>query len=135
MHSGVLIDTSVWIQFFNGIKSSQVDYLKKSIQEDQPLYLCPIIIQEILQGILSDKDYESVKDSLLVFPIPSWDPVEAGIAAAKLYRTLRKSGITIRKSNDCLIAAFAQQYDLAVLHADRDFSIMAKQGVIREVVL
>lgn len=133
MPGGVLIDTSVWISFFNRMENPQVTYLKKGIQEDQPFYLCPIIIQEILQGVRSDKAYENVKDSLLAFPVPQWDPIEASIAAAQLYRTLRKKGITIRKSNDCLIAAFAQQFDLAVLHIDRDFSIMADQAIIRSI--
>ncbi|MCB0551478.1 MAG: PIN domain nuclease [Phaeodactylibacter sp.] len=133
MDGGVLVDTSVWVQFFNGIESPQVEYLKQGIQEDHPLYLCPIIIQEILQGIRSDQDYENVKDSILAFPILDWDPIEASIATAQLYRSLRKKGVTIRKSNDCLIGAFAQKFDLAVLHEDRDFSIMAEQGVIRVV--
>lgn len=133
MSGGVLVDTSVWIPFFNGIESPQVEYLKQGIQEDQPLYLCPVIIQEILQGIRSEEEYENVKDSILAFPVPDWRPIEASISAAQLYRSLRKKGITIRKSNDCLIAAFAQQFDLAVLHIGRDFSLMAGQGVIRTV--
>lgn len=133
MGSGVLVDTSVWVPFFNGLESPQVEYLKQSIQDDQPLFLCPAIIQEILQGIRSDKDYENVKDSILAFPVPDWKPIEAFIAAAQLYRGLRKKGITIRKSNDCLIAAFAQRFDLAVLHEDRDFSVMAEQGIIRVI--
>ncbi|MCB9294946.1 MAG: PIN domain nuclease [Lewinellaceae bacterium] len=134
MSSGVLADTSVWIPFFNGIESPQVEYLKQGIRGDQPLFLCPVIIQEILQGIRSEEEFEQVKDSILAFPIPDWNPVEASISAAQLYRGLRKKGVTIRKSNDCLIAAFAQQFDLAVLHVDRDFSLMAEQGVIRVVV-
>lgn len=133
MGSGVLVDTSVWIHFFNGVESLQVEYLRQGVQDDELLYVCPIIIQEVLQGIRSDKDYENVKDSLLAFPVTDWDPIEAAIAAADLYRDLRKKGVTIRKSNDCLIAAFAQRFDLAVLHVDRDFSIMAEQGVIRVI--
>lgn len=133
MEGGILVDTSVWVPFFNGVESPQAAYLKQGILEDQPLFLCPIIIQEILQGIRSDKDYENVKDSLLAFPIPDWNSTEAAIEAAQLYRSLRKKGITIRKSNDCLIAAFAQRFSLSVLHEDRDFSIMAEQGVIRVV--
>lgn len=97
--------------------------------------LCPVIIQEVLQGIRSDEDFENLRDSILAFPVPDWNPVEAAIASAQLYRDLRKKGITIRKSNDCLIAAFAQQFGLAVLHVDRDFSIMAEQGIIRVVGL
>ena len=97
------------------------------------MFLCPVIIQEILQGIRSDEGYESVRDSILAFPVPDWNPVEAAIAAAQLYWDLRKKGITIRKSNDCLIAAFAQQFGLKVLHRDRDFSVMAAEGIIQVV--
>lgn len=133
MGSGVLVDTSVWVEFFNGVESPQAEYLREAIRDDQPLYVCPIIIQEVLQGIRTDKDYEDVKDSLLAFPIPDWNPIEAAIAAAQLYRGLRKKGITIRKSNDCLIAVFARQFDLAILHSDRYFSIMAEHRIIRVI--
>lgn len=78
MSSGVLIGTSVWIPFFNGIESPQVEYLKQGIRDDQPLFLCPVIIQEILQGIRSEEEFEHVKDSILAFPVPDWRfaPVE-----------------------------------------------------------
>ena len=55
-------------------RGPQVEYLKQGIQEDHPLYLCPIIIQEILQGIRSDQDYENVKDSILAFSYPGLGP-------------------------------------------------------------
>jgi len=103
------------------------------IREDLPLYLCPIIIQEVLQGIRSDRDFERVKSSLLAFPIVEWDPVEASLEAASVYRTLRKKGLTIRKSKDCLIAAYARYASLLILHIDRDFSRMAKAGYVQEV--
>ena len=118
---------------FNGVASPQVDYLYQSIEDEKLLYVCPIIIQEILQGIRSDQAYQDVKGSLLAFPIPVWDPVEAAIAAAQLYRKLRKKGVTIRRSNDCLLAAFAKKFDLSILHLNRDFSIMTEHRIIREV--
>jgi len=104
MGSRILVDTSVWIPFFNGLENPKVDYLKDCIKEDRHLVLCPIIVQEILQGIREDEDYENVKDSLLAFPIPNWSPVEASINAAQI-----------------------------VLHEDRDFSIMAEHGIIRVI--
>ncbi|MCB0570390.1 MAG: PIN domain nuclease [Phaeodactylibacter sp.] len=133
MSGGILVDTSVWVEFFKGAITPQSTFLKEAIRDDQPLYLCPVIIQEILQGIRYDTDYEHVKDSLLAFPILEWEPTEAAIAAAGLYRALRKKGLTIRKSNDCLIAAFARQFELAMLHTDRDFSAMTEQQAIRVV--
>jgi hypothetical protein len=128
-----LVDTSVWIGFFNGQDHPNVDFLDQLIRDDVPAFLCPLIVQEILQGIRMDADFKKVRDSLLAFPILEWDPVEAAIAAAELYRDLRKKGITVRKSNDCLIAAFARQADLPVLHIDRDFSKIASGGFIKEI--
>ncbi len=127
-----LVDTSVWIGFFNGQSHSKVDFLAQLIRDDVPVFLCPLIVQEILQGIKSDADLKVVRESLLAFPILDWDPTEAALAAAELYRQLCKQGITVRKSNDCLIAAYARQVDLSVLHMDRGFSILAKAGFILE---
>lgn len=133
MRKKIIVDTSVWIQFLNGVPSKEVDYLKEAVLIGELIYLCPIIIQEVLQGIRDDKQYEVVKDYLLAFDRLEWEPVAASIAAADLYRSLRKKGITIRKSNDCLIAAFAKEFGISVLHVDRDFQAMAEAGEIRVV--
>jgi len=130
MRKKIIVDTSVWIQFLNGVPSKEVDYLKEAILVGELVYVCPIIIQEVLQGIRDDKQYEVVKDYLLAFDRLEWEPVAAGIAAADLYRALRKKGITIRKSNDCLIAAFAKEFGLSVLQVDRDFQLIAEAGAI-----
>jgi predicted nucleic acid-binding protein len=130
MRKKIIVDTSVWIQFLNGVPSKEVDYLKEAILVGELVYVCPTIIQEVLQGIRDDKQYEVVKDYLLAFDRLEWEPVAAGIAAADLYRALRKKGITIRKSNDCLIAAFAKEFGLSVLQVDRDFQLIAEAGAI-----
>ena len=127
---GVLVDTSVLIPFFQGKRNEQVDHFVKMVQDDMPVYLCPVVIQEALQGIRSDRQFEEVKAGLLAFPIIEWEPVEAFVAAAQLYRALRKRGIKIRRSNDCLVGAYARQANLSVLHMDRDFSQMVEAGVI-----
>ena len=133
MQSELLVDTSVWIQFLNGTETREATYLQKAILVGELIHICPIIIQEVLQGIRDDRQYDLVKDYLLAFEILSWDPVEASIAAADLYRSLRKQGLTIRKSNDCLIAAFAKKFGLSILHTDRDFHAMSKTGEISTV--
>lgn len=130
MRKKIIVDTSVWIQFLNGIESREVSYLKEAVLVGELIHLCPIIIQEVLQGIRDDRQYELVKDYLLAFDRLAWEPVAAGIAAADLYRSLRKKGITIRKSNDCLIAAFAKEFGLSVLQVDRDFQLIAEAGAI-----
>jgi len=124
MSEGLLFDTSVWINFFLGKNCKEVEILTTYLKEDIPVYTCPVIIQEILQGIKSDYQFKKVKESLLALPCLVEDPVEAAIGAAELYRKLRKKGITIRKSNDCLIAWYALKNSIEVVHCDRDFDLI-----------
>ena len=124
MKGPLLADTSVWINFFKGIESKEVTILTKYIENDNPIFLCPTIVQEVLQGINSDKQFREIKKYLLAFNILNDDGLEMAISAAILYRSLRKKGITIRKSNDCLIAQYAINHSLHVLHQDRDFDLI-----------
>ena len=124
MKNGILFDTSVWIDFFSGIENSQTDLLTKHLKEDLPIYTCPTIIQELLQGIRIDKQYEYIKESLLALYVLHEDPVFAAIGAADVYRELRKKGVTIRKSNDCLIAYYALKNSINIVHRDRDFDLI-----------
>lgn len=116
----ILVDTSIWIDFFAGRNSSQVQMLEYLIQTDADLALCGVILTEILQGIRNDKQHKQVRDYLepllrLEIIEPIW------LEAAEVYRSLRKKGFTIRKTNDCIIAATALHYKACLLHNDRDF--------------
>ena len=128
---GILVDTSVWVDFFNGTESREERLLTGRLEVDEPVYLCPTILQEILQGFRSDADYEAARESLLSFPLVSPDPVRMAVKAADLYRSLRKQGLTIRKSNDCLIAAAAIEGDLPICFKDRDFGIISLHTELR----
>ena len=124
MKEALMFDTSIWIDFFNGIGNDEVLLLTGYIENDYSIVLCPVIIQEILQGIKEDKSYKQLKEVLLSFNIIKIDPVKAAIGAANIYRKLRKKGITIRKSNDCLIAYYALESDIKIIHKDRDFDLI-----------
>lgn len=116
----ILIDTSVWIDFFAGRDTPHVACLEQLILDDEDLALCGIILTEILQGIGDDSTYRRVKrflDPLLMLPMPE----TVYVRAADIYRKLRKTGITIRKTNDCIIAATALEHHCQLLHNDRDF--------------
>jgi predicted nucleic acid-binding protein len=126
MNEPILIDTSVWIDFFNGIESDNTKIFTEYLENDLPIFICPIIIQEILQGIKSDKEYRQVKDYLFALNVLNDDAIETALGAVKIYRQLRLKGITIRKSNDCLIAYYAIKYSLKILHKDRDFDNIIK---------
>lgn len=121
----ILADTSVWIDFFRGKKSGECTLLYKYIEENEPLLICPPIIQEILQGIRNDDDYGKIKENILSLDVLIIEPVEAAVGSADLYRKLRKAGATIRKTNDCLIAFYAIYYKVHLLHKDSDFDRIA----------
>ena len=124
----VLVDTSVWIDFFNEkTMSPKSEILQKLIENNDVIYICPTIYQEILQGIRDDNTFEDIKNILHDFNMLKFNIMEVTDTAIEIYRKLRKSGITIRKSNDCLIAAYAILGDLNLLHKDRDFEEIATQ--------
>ncbi|MEI6050207.1 MAG: PIN domain-containing protein [Bacteroidota bacterium] len=126
MNEPLLIDTSIWVDFFNGVDSDNVNVFSHYLENDFPIFICPVIIQEILQGIKSNKEYRQVKDCLFALNVLNDDSIEAALGAVKIYRKLREKGITIRKSNDCLIAYYAIKYSLKILHRDRDFDNIIK---------
>lgn len=121
MNEPLLFDTSIWIDFLNKKKSPGADLLEQSILNDHPIYLTPTILQEILQGIRDDSTYERIKDTLSYYNVLDLPQIQAAIGAADLYRTLRKKGATIRKSNDCLIAYYALEFSITLVHNDTDF--------------
>jgi predicted nucleic acid-binding protein len=123
----LIVDSSVWIDSFNPkIKSTEKEILRQLILNDYPIYLCPVIYQEILQGIREDKIFEEVKYILQQYRMIETDLMDATNYAIGLYRHLRKRGITIRKSVDCLIASYAILEDMHILHNDSDFTQIAK---------
>jgi len=120
-----IVDTSVWIDALNGKRTWQTDLLIQLINENEPVVICPIIVQEILQGIKDDLHFVQVKDTLSGFDLLDIDALEAAYGAAALYRSIRKQGITIRKSNDCLIAFYCIFHSSILLHNDEDFNKIA----------
>jgi len=121
----VLVDTTVWIDFFAGRNDPHVAMLQELIENETDLSLCGVILAEVLQGIRSDADFAKIKgyfNDLIFLPMRQ----TTFLRAAAIYRSLRKKGITIRKPVDCMIASVAIEYDSALLHNDRDFDHIAK---------
>lgn len=126
----VLVDTSVWIDFLKNARTKQTLFLEDNIT-NIIIATCPAVIQEVLQGIVSDKDEKTIKmhfDNLLHL---IEDPYQVAIRSAELYRFLRKQGITIRKPNDCLIAMYAIKANIPILHNDRDFEFIAEHSALK----
>ena len=128
----ILVDTSVWIDFFAGRDLPHVTTLEQLIFDNEDLALCGIILTEILQGIAEDSTHRQVRQylrPLLMLPMPE----TVYVRAADIYRSLRKSGITIRKTNDCIMAATALEHHCWLLHNDKDFSLIAKRFSLKVV--
>jgi len=122
----ILVDTSVWVNALNGVRDWRVARLEQLIDSNAAVVLCPTVLQEILQGISNQSDYNKIRDTIQAFEMLSIDPVEAAYGAADLYRHARKKGITIRKSTDCLIAFYCIEHNAQILHHDRDFDKIAE---------
>ena len=88
--------------------------------------MLPIILQEVLQGIRSGKDFSTVKTAFLLNTIFNFNTIDMALEAATLFRFLKRNGVTIRKPNDCLIAAICIQNNFSLLHNDKDFNNIAK---------
>lgn len=127
----MLFDTSVWIDFSKGKKTTTADLLEKEIYSGRKVFICPPVYQEVLQGIRSDLEYEELKQLMLSLDFLDIDSYYVAEAAANLYRSLRKKGITVRKSNDCLIACYAIHFDIKIVHSDRDFAKIAEGSLLK----
>lgn len=126
----LLFDTSVWIDFKHGIKSAQTDFLDESLLYKEVCY-CPTILQEVLRGTKVDRDFNETLDAFKALISLQLDPYEASFEAAKLYRSLRKNGLMVRKPNDCLIAYYAIHFDIELCHNDSDFDLIAKNSSLK----
>ena len=120
-----LVDSSVWIDYFNGKKTAQTDWLNSSIG-NTPIIMGDLILTEVLQGFQSDKDFRIARNLLLRLPFMPMGGQTLALESAANYRLLRKNGVTVRKTIDVMIGTFCIHYTLPLLHDDRDFDPMVK---------
>lgn len=116
----VIVDTTVWIDYLNGIATPESEWLDRETARRR-LGLLDLMVCEILQGLATDDDAARVLRQLRRFEIFETGGVELAAAAARNYRQLRQRGRTVRKTIDCLIATFCLREGHTLLHADRDF--------------
>lgn len=116
----IIVDTSVWIDYLNGILSEHTDTLDVGII-DGTVAMGDLIFLEILQGIRDDRDYRMTKKTLLTLDRHEMFGKGMPEKCAENYRTLRKRGITIRKTTDVIIATFCIEHRMPLLFTDRDF--------------
>lgn len=128
-----LLDTSAWIEILRRPARLRLE----AVAEIDDVATCLPVVQEVLQGFRDEAAYRTAREALLSFPL-----VEAPLrqevydVAIDLYRTARRSGLTVRSGVDCVIAACALRNGLTVAHHDRDFEILARISAlqVREVM-
>lgn len=119
----ILVDSSVWINYFNGVATWQTNLLDDYLSAF-PIIMGDLILTEVLQGFRSDNDYQTAKNILSALPFRPIGGYDVAVQSAQNYRTLRKSGVTVHKTIDIIIATFCIMEGLILLHDDRDFDPM-----------
>jgi len=126
----ILVDSSVWIDYFNGTATAQADFLDERLGIE-PVAIGDLMLTEVLQGFRKEDDYQTARVALLDLPILTIGGQEIALAAAENYRALRSTGITIRKTIDTLIATFCIERHHELLFSDRDFEPFVVQLGLR----
>lgn len=131
--AGVIVDTSVWIDFFNGHPSPQADRLARAIADDEPIAMPGLVYTEILLGLKNEQDAIRVASLLDAFVWVNEASKADYEGAARLYRVCRTKGVTIRSTIDCLIAQLCLRDNEVLLAKDRDFEAIARHSALRLV--
>ncbi|OIP97596.1 MAG: VapC toxin family PIN domain ribonuclease [Syntrophobacteraceae bacterium CG2_30_61_12] len=116
----ILVDSSVWIDYFSGIDSQETDRLD-GVLGVSAVAIGDLILTEVLQGFRHDKDYKTARRLLGELTIFELLGTKMAVKSADNFRKLRKKGITIRKTADVIIASFCIEHNLSLLFSDRDF--------------
>ena len=129
----ILVDSSVWIDYFNGRVASQTQKLD-ALLGAEPLAIGDLILTEVLQGFTDEREFRMAETLLTSLTIVEMCGLEIAVQAAKNFRLLRTHGVTVRKTIDTVIATRCIQSGYDLLHNDRDFDPFVKHLGLRAVV-
>ena len=127
----ILPDTSAWIEYLNATEGPADRRLRSIFEVDEPVVLSEVVVMEVLAGVPSERDAVTTRSAILEFPIVPLRGLTDFEEAARIYRTCRAAGETVRKMTDCLVAVAALRADASVLHLDRDFDVIARHTDLR----
>ena len=128
----ILVDTSVWIDYFRGSITAQTEKLDQLLGSE-PLAVGDLILTEVLQGFTGEQDFNAARKMLTALTVVELGGQEVAIQAARNFRALRKLGVTIRKTIDTVIATRCIESGYDLLHCDRDFDPFVKHLGLRVV--
>lgn len=131
----IVVDSSVWIDFLNGRKASHVERLQAALGVDE-IIVGDLMLCEVLQGLGSERDARQVESLLRRFEVVPMAGEAIAVSAARNFRSLRRRGITIRKTIDLLIGTWCIENRRPLLHSDSDFKPMAQHlGLMETPIL
>lgn len=116
----ILVDSSVWIDYFRGTGTPQADKLD-ALLGTEPIATGDLILAEVLQGFVSDRDFNQARKLMTSLVVVDLAGQDIAIQAARNFRVLRTLGVTVRKTIDTIIATRCIESRLAMLYSDRDF--------------
>ena len=116
----VIVDTSVWIDYLNDKANPQTIWLEYALGHED-IGISSLILCEILQGFRDHQDARKTRERLLKFPVFETGSTRLALQSAENYRALRRKGVTIRSTIDCIIATFCIEHGHRLLHKDSDF--------------
>jgi predicted nucleic acid-binding protein len=124
----IMVDSSVWADFLNGAPTRQAEELARLLEDRAvPIVTLPIVVAEVLQGLKTEARFRHVAALLTRLPrLP--ETIDTYVAAAQLFRILRKAGVTVRGTIDCLIAQVCIENRASLLCKDRDFDFIARHS-------
>ncbi len=129
----ILVDSSVWIDYFSGNGSPEADFLD-GVLGVSAIAIGDLILTEVLQGFRHDKDYKTAKRLLEELAIFELLGVKMAVKNADNFRKLRKKGVTIRKTADVIIASFCIEHNLPLLFSDKDFKPFVQHLGLRDAI-
>lgn len=129
----IVVDTSVWIDYFAGRVAPTTALLDDALDGAEDVALTDVVLTEILQGLRTEDEAARVDSHLSELTVLRLDSLQDFRRAAGLYRAARRQGVTIRRTNDCLIASVCVREDLPLLHSDVDFDRLAAVTELRVV--
>jgi len=129
----LVVDTSVWVDFLNGHRSLEAEYLGACLSDDVPIVLPGLVRAEVLAGLRTDAEAERIASLLEAFDAAPEPAAADYVAAASLYRGCRQVGAVVGSLVDCLIAQVCLAHGYVLLTKDRDFRRIAAHTTLRLV--
>lgn len=121
----IVVDSSVWIDFFRGTQTPATATFRKVLGEKAELLVVPdLVLYEVLRGFRQERDHRNARQLLEGFIVEAAFSPELALQSASHFRTMVSAGFTLHSALDVMIGSFCIHHDYVLLHDDRDFEVM-----------